>query len=200
MWDAVALAHTSWGQDTSSAVRARSGPCLHVHGAHGGVCAACVCLSVVYLVYIVAFSKQELNTGAVGRERGGGGRKLCIFAVRARDDVCALLPTFRTCMCARMMKDMCGTPFAAVGICLSVYGVCERTRVRDRHVRSFQACFSLQRVHSAEAQSSDVGHPHQKKKQLYYNEDGGRGAGEVGVDDDWVQGLYDMEGMSGDTA
>lgn len=36
--------------------------------------------------------------------------------------------------------------------------------------------------------------------QLYYNEDGGRGAGEVGVDDDWVQGLYDMEGMSGDTA
>jgi hypothetical protein len=39
-----------------------------------------------------------------------------------------------------------------------------------------------------------------KKKQLYYNEDGGRGAGEVGVDDDWVQGLYDMEGMSGDTA
>ena len=39
-----------------------------------------------------------------------------------------------------------------------------------------------------------------KKKQLYYNEDGGRGAGEVGVDDDWVQGLYDKEGMSGDTA
>jgi len=35
---------------------------------------------------------------------------------------------------------------------------------------------------------------------LYYNEDGGGGAGEVGVDDDWVQGLYDMEGMSGDTA
>jgi hypothetical protein len=42
---------------------------------------------------------------------------------------------------------------------------------------------------------------HQKKKQLYGNaEDGCRGTGEVAVDDDWVQGLYDMEGMSADTA
>jgi len=34
--------------------------------------------------------------------------------------------------------------------------------------------------------------------QLYYNEDGSRGVGgnEAVVDDDWVQGLYDMEGMS----
>ena len=40
-----------------------------------------------------------------------------------------------------------------------------------------------------------------KKKQLYGNaEDGCRGTGEVAVDDDWVQGLYDMEGMSADTA
>lgn len=36
---------------------------------------------------------------------------------------------------------------------------------------------------------------------LYGNaEDGCRGTGEVAVDDDWVQGLYDMEGMSADTA
>lgn len=36
---------------------------------------------------------------------------------------------------------------------------------------------------------------------LYGNaEDGCRGTGEVAVDDDWVQGLYDMEGMSSDTA
>ena len=52
---------------------------------------------------------------------------------------------------------------------------------------------------NGEGRSSDSDHP-QNKKQLYYNEDGGRGAGEMGVDDDWVQGLYDMEGMSGDTA
>lgn len=35
---------------------------------------------------------------------------------------------------------------------------------------------------------------------MYYNEDGTRGGNEAVVDDDWVQGLYDMEGMSGDTA
>ena len=44
-------------------------------------------------------------------------------------------------------------------------------------------------------------HPATQKKQLYGNaEDGCRGTGEVAVDDDWVQGLYDMEGMSADTA
>jgi len=32
--------------------------------------------------------------------------------------------------------------------------------------------------------------------QLYYNEDGTRGGNEAVVDDDWVQGLYDMEGMA----
>lgn len=35
--------------------------------------------------------------------------------------------------------------------------------------------------------------------QLYYNEDGCRGGPDAVVDDDWVQGLYDMEGMA-DTA
>ena len=32
--------------------------------------------------------------------------------------------------------------------------------------------------------------------QLYDNEDGTRGGNEAVVDDDWVQGLYDMEGMA----